>query len=294
MADNLGPTPVHNIDSHYLLRKQFSVAIEATIFRIDRRAIEVQRLQSIFTLSLFIQKRRPKKYSLLFRSQRHDLQRASEGALVALEAIGMQIANLLATRLVRRQLHRADAGAILALGLTCTRNMDIGERSRQRSLLRRYPTRNSSHRAERTPSAWRIDEQQRHAHDGGHNNDCPKHTSHVTPTVCRTQLDAEHGEYEEHHKQAEAERTHKTGNRTMWRILRQQAIVNVASWTSVSTPPSTFPDARQYRTKHANNSQQSYHGEEPSKDEVGKENPIERLSWSLKMTIKTLFLLFHN
>lgn len=54
MADNLGPTPVHNIDSHYLLRKQFSVAIEATIFRIDRRAIEVQRLQSIFTLSLFI------------------------------------------------------------------------------------------------------------------------------------------------------------------------------------------------------------------------------------------------
>ena len=42
----------HYIDPHYFLRKQFSVAIEATIFRIERRAIEAQRLQSIFTLSL--------------------------------------------------------------------------------------------------------------------------------------------------------------------------------------------------------------------------------------------------
>ncbi len=34
---------------YYFLRQQFSVAIEATIFRIERRAIEAQRLQSIFT-----------------------------------------------------------------------------------------------------------------------------------------------------------------------------------------------------------------------------------------------------
>ena len=33
----------------YFLRKHFFVAIEATIFRIERRAIEAQRLQSIFT-----------------------------------------------------------------------------------------------------------------------------------------------------------------------------------------------------------------------------------------------------
>ena len=37
----------------YFLRKQFFVAIEATIFRIVRRAIEAQRLQSIFTFSFF-------------------------------------------------------------------------------------------------------------------------------------------------------------------------------------------------------------------------------------------------
>ncbi len=35
--------------NNYFLRKQFFVAIEATIFRIERRAIEAQRLQSIFT-----------------------------------------------------------------------------------------------------------------------------------------------------------------------------------------------------------------------------------------------------
>ena len=91
--------------------------------------------------------------------KRHDLQRTGEGALVALEAIGMQIANLLATRLIRCQLHRANAGTVLALCLARTRNMDIGERSRQRSLLRRHPSRDSSHRAERTPGAWRKDEQ---------------------------------------------------------------------------------------------------------------------------------------
>ena len=91
--------------------------------------------------------------------KRHDLQRTSKRTFVALEAIGMQIADLLATRLVRRQLHRANAGTVLALCLARTRNMDIGERSRQRSLLRRHPSRDSSHRAERTPGAWRKDEQ---------------------------------------------------------------------------------------------------------------------------------------
>ena len=41
----------------YFLRKQSFVAIEATIFRIVRRAIEAQRLQSIFTscLSFYIE-----------------------------------------------------------------------------------------------------------------------------------------------------------------------------------------------------------------------------------------------
>ena len=44
-----GPKLGRYIDPLYFLRQQFSVAIEATIFRIERRAIEAQRLQSIFT-----------------------------------------------------------------------------------------------------------------------------------------------------------------------------------------------------------------------------------------------------
>ena len=47
-----GPKLGRYIDPFYFLREQFSVAIEATIFRIERRAIEAQRLQSIFTFSL--------------------------------------------------------------------------------------------------------------------------------------------------------------------------------------------------------------------------------------------------
>ena len=49
-----GPKWSHYLDMLYFPHVvRFSVAIEATIFRIERRAIEAQRLQSIFTLSLF-------------------------------------------------------------------------------------------------------------------------------------------------------------------------------------------------------------------------------------------------
>ena len=51
-AENKWAQSIGHYNPHYFLRKQFSVAIEATIFRIERRAIEAQRLQSIFTLSL--------------------------------------------------------------------------------------------------------------------------------------------------------------------------------------------------------------------------------------------------
>ena len=52
-----GPKWSHYLDMLYFPHVvRFSVAIEATIFRIERRAIEAQRLQSIFTLALFIKK----------------------------------------------------------------------------------------------------------------------------------------------------------------------------------------------------------------------------------------------
>ena len=51
-----GPKWSHYLDMLYFPHVvRFSVAIEATIFRIERRAIEAQRLQSIFTfLSIFL------------------------------------------------------------------------------------------------------------------------------------------------------------------------------------------------------------------------------------------------
>ena len=52
----IGPKWSHYLDMLYFPHVvRFSVAIEATIFRIERRAIEAQRLQSIFTfLSIFL------------------------------------------------------------------------------------------------------------------------------------------------------------------------------------------------------------------------------------------------
>ena len=52
--------------------------------------------------------------------QCHYLRGTSKYALTALQAVGMQIADDLAARVVRRELHRADAGTLLALHLTGT------------------------------------------------------------------------------------------------------------------------------------------------------------------------------
>ena len=48
-AENKRSQMLLAMDEYLFSAKQFSVAIEATIFRIERRAIEAQRLQSIFT-----------------------------------------------------------------------------------------------------------------------------------------------------------------------------------------------------------------------------------------------------
>ena len=73
----------------------------------------------------------------------------------------MQIADDLAARVVGRELHRADAGALLALHLTGTRYVDVREGLGQWSLLRCYPIGDGSHWTERTPCAWCIDERKR-------------------------------------------------------------------------------------------------------------------------------------
>ena len=58
---------------------------------------------------------------------RRYFQRAGADALAALQAVGMEVARLLASAVVGRELHGADAGAVLALRLAGRRHMDVGE-----------------------------------------------------------------------------------------------------------------------------------------------------------------------
>ena len=153
--------------------------------------------------------------------QSHYLSRTGLSTLATLQAVGMQIADSLAARVVGRELHRADAGALLALHLTGIRHVDIRECLGQWSLLRCYPIGDGSHRAERTPCAWRIDERECDTNNGGHYDYCPKYLAYTSPhgksslaPRYETQLEAEHTEDEEYHKQSEAEGTHKSWNRT--------------------------------------------------------------------------------
>ena len=134
----------------------------------------------------------------------------------------MQIADSLAARVVGRELHRADAGALLALHLTGIRHVDIRECLGQWSLLRCYPIGDGSHRAERTPCAWRIDERERDANDGGHDDNRPENLTYTSPHSQsaltprhKTQLDTEHTKDKEYHKQSETEGTNKLWNWTM-------------------------------------------------------------------------------
>ena len=154
--------------------------------------------------------------------QCHYLRWAGLSTLATLQTIWMQIADFLAARVVRCELHRADAGTLLALHLTGTRYVDVRECLGQWSIFRCYPIGDGSHRAERTPCAWGIDERERDTNNGGHYDYCPKYLAYTSPhrksslaPRYETQLEAEHAEDEEHHKQAETEGTHKPWNRTM-------------------------------------------------------------------------------
>ena len=113
--------------------------------------------------------------------QCHNLRGTSWYALTALQAVRMQIADGLAARVVGRELHRADAGALLALHLTGIRHVDIRECLGQWSLLRCYPIGDGSHRAERTPCAWRIDERERNTNDGSHDDNRPEDLAYTSP-----------------------------------------------------------------------------------------------------------------
>lgn len=64
----------------------------------------------------------------------------------------------------------------------------------------------------------------------------------------------------------------------------------------MSAPPTSFPDASHYGTNHTDDGDESHYGKEPPDDDVSKNNPVERQSWSLKMSMKAfcVLLLFHK
>ena len=109
------------------------------------------------------------------------LRGAGQSTLATLQTVWMQITDFLATRVVGCELHRADAGALLALHLTGTRYVDVREGLGQWSLLRCYPIGDSSHRAERTPCAWCIDERKRDTNDGSHDDNRPEDLAYTSP-----------------------------------------------------------------------------------------------------------------
>ena len=129
----------------------------------------------------------------------------------------MQIARLLTATVIGRELHRTDAGTTLTLHLTGTRYVDVRKGLGQRSLLWSHPAGDSTHRTERAPGAWRIDETQRNADNGSHHDNSPEYApdatphrqSAIAPRNGECKLDAEHTEDKEHHEQPEAERTHE-------------------------------------------------------------------------------------
>ena len=149
--------------------------------------------------------------------QCHNLRRASQSTLTTFQTVWIKIAYFQSAAVVGRELHRTDAGTILTPHLTGTRYVDVREDPGQRCLLWSHPAGDGTHRTERAPCAWRIDETQRDADNGSHHDNSPEHTpdatphcqSALTPGNGECKLDAEHAEDKEHHEQAEAERTHE-------------------------------------------------------------------------------------
>jgi len=149
--------------------------------------------------------------------QCHNLRWAGQCAFAAFQTVGIEIANLLSSAVVRCELHRTNAGAIHTLHLTSTRYVDIRKGLGQWCFLGGYPARDGTHGAERAPGAWCIDERKDDANNSGHHDNVPEDAtdstphrqSSLAPRNGECQLDAKHSKDEEHHEQAETARTHE-------------------------------------------------------------------------------------
>jgi hypothetical protein len=60
----------------------------------------------------------------------------------------------------------------------------------------------------------------------------------------------------------------------------------------MSAPPTSFPDAGQHGANHTDDGKEAYYGIEPSEDDVRDDNPIERPTWNIEMSVESF--LWHN
>ena len=149
--------------------------------------------------------------------QCHHIRRAGQCAFAAFQTVGIEIAYFLAATVIGGELHRTDAGTALALHLTGTRYVDVRKGLWQWCILWSHPAGDSTHRTERAPGAWRIDETQRNTDDGSHHDNSPEYAPDATPHSQSAlapgngecELNAEHAKDKEHHEQTEAESVHE-------------------------------------------------------------------------------------
>lgn len=229
------------------------------------------------------------------------LCRASQRALLALDAVGVEIAAGLATGFIGRQLHGTHAGAQLTGGLAGTADMDCLEAGWQWLLLGGHPTRDGAHGTEAAPCAGCIDEREDDTDDGGQEDDGPEHATDIVPHIESasapthlTELDAKHGEDEEHHEEAEARSTYKAGDGFVGGIFGEKTVVEVATRTDVAAPEAATPDGGDHRTYHADECNEADGRKEPRHNEICDDDPIERQAGCSEVPMKVFLLLFHN
>ena len=60
----------------------------------------------------------------------------------------------------------------------------------------------------------------------------------------------------------------------------------------MSAPPAAFPYTGHHGAYHTDDGEESYYGIEPTDDDVRDDDPVERLSWSLEMSVESF--LYHT
>ena len=181
----------------------------------------------------------------------HNMDGTGSHTFSTFDAIGMEITVGLPATVVRSELHRAYTGTTLTFHLAAVAYLDGFVAFGECGLLRRNECRKAAHRTKRTPSARGVNEGQRNAYEGRDEDNVPKYLAHCGPIApSEVHLHAKHRENKEHHEGTEAFRPNKTRNGTVRGVLGEQAIVKIATRTSIATPPTSPTDCKGYWSNH--------------------------------------------